>query len=87
MRRNSNSLERLTSQSAACFARPSAGGADGGETRGSDARAGGVGGKHDAWLTDYVKDPKAKNPRSKMPKMQLTDEQLHAVVGYLETLK
>jgi cytochrome c oxidase subunit II len=48
----------------------------------------GVGKKHDAaWLTEYLKDPKSKNPQSKMPKIQLTDEQLRAVVDYLGTLK
>jgi mono/diheme cytochrome c family protein len=48
----------------------------------------GVGGKHDeAWLRDYLKDPKSKNPNAKMPKMSLSDDDLSAVVTYMLSLK
>ncbi|MFI5363989.1 MAG: c-type cytochrome [Candidatus Binatia bacterium] len=48
----------------------------------------GVGGKRDeAWLHDYLKDPKSKNPNAKMPKMSLSDDDLSAVVTYMLSLK
>lgn len=47
-----------------------------------------VGSKRDeAWLRDYLKDPKSKMPNAKMPKFSLSDEDFNAVVGYLLTLK
>ena len=48
----------------------------------------GVGSKRDAaWIKAYIKDPKAKDPNAKMPKMMLGDDDLDAVAGYLMTLK
>jgi mono/diheme cytochrome c family protein len=48
----------------------------------------GVGSKHDeAWFKEYIKDPKSKNPTSKMPKASLTDEELNAVAAYVAGLK
>jgi mono/diheme cytochrome c family protein len=39
------------------------------------------------WLDHWIADPKAYNPDSAMPKMQLTDAERHAIVAYLLTLK
>lgn len=47
----------------------------------------GVGKKHEAWLTAYLKDPKSKKPDGKMPKMPLSDADLAALVPYLATLE
>lgn len=48
----------------------------------------GVGSKMDeAALKTYIKDPKSKNPQSKMPKASLTDEELNAVASYIASLK
>lgn len=48
----------------------------------------GVGSKHDAaWLKEYLKNPKSKNPQAKMPALKLTDEERDAVVQYLLSLK
>jgi cytochrome c2 len=48
----------------------------------------GVGTKRDeAWLRAYFKDPKAKIPESKMPKLTLSDDDWNAVVAYMLTLK
>jgi mono/diheme cytochrome c family protein len=48
----------------------------------------GIGSKHDAvWLKEYLRDPKSKNPRTKMPALKLTDEERDAVVQYLLSLK
>lgn len=48
----------------------------------------GVGSKRDeAWLRAYFKDPKSKVPGAKMPKMNLTDEEWDALVGYMLSLK
>lgn len=48
----------------------------------------GVGAKRDeAWLKEYLKDPKSKMPNAKMPKVSLSDEEFNAVVAYLLTLK
>ncbi len=47
-----------------------------------------AGSKHDqAWIKEYIKDPKAKNPQSKMPKPSLTDDELNAVATYIASLK
>ncbi len=47
-----------------------------------------AGSKHDAaWLEAFIKDPKSKMPDSKMPKSSLTDDELKAVVAYMQTLK
>ena len=47
-----------------------------------------VGSKRDqAWLRDFLKDPKSKMPNAKMPKVSLSDEEFNAVVAYLLTLK
>ena len=47
-----------------------------------------AGSKHDeAWLRDFLKDPKSKVPTSKMPKVGLSDEELNQVVAYLLSLK
>ncbi len=47
-----------------------------------------VGSKRDvAWLRDYLKDPKSKLPTAKMPKLNLPDEDVNALVAYLLTLK
>jgi mono/diheme cytochrome c family protein len=48
----------------------------------------GVGAKHDeAWFKEYIKDPKSKNPQSKMPKATLSEEELNAVAAYISSLK
>jgi len=39
------------------------------------------------WLDRWIADPRAYNPDSAMPKVELTDAQRHAVVAYLLTLK
>lgn len=46
-----------------------------------------AGSKGEAYLKDYIKDPKAKKADSKMPKANLGDEDLGAVVSYLMGLK
>ena len=47
-----------------------------------------VGSKRDeAWLRDFLKDPKSKMPNAKMPKVSLSDEDLNAVVTYMLSLK
>ena len=47
-----------------------------------------AGSKHDAaWLEAYIKDPKSKMPEAKMPKVSLTDDEMTAVVAYMQTLK
>jgi mono/diheme cytochrome c family protein len=48
----------------------------------------GVGTKRDqAWLHEYLKDPKSKMPNAKMPKLSLAGDEFDAVVGYLLSLK
>jgi mono/diheme cytochrome c family protein len=48
----------------------------------------GIGSKVTAeWLDRWIADPKAYNPDSAMPKVELTDDERHAVVSYLLTLK
>jgi mono/diheme cytochrome c family protein len=48
----------------------------------------GVGSKRDAaWLKAYIADPKSKMPDAKMPKLNLSDDDLAAVVQYVQTLK
>ena len=43
-----------------------------------------VASKHDnAWLMAYLKDPKSKVPNAKMPKLNLSDDELTAVTTYL----
>jgi cytochrome c5 len=46
-----------------------------------------VGSKGEAYLKDYIKDPKSKKADAKMPKATLSDEDLSAVVSYLTGLK
>jgi len=46
-----------------------------------------VGAKGEAYIKEYVKDPKSKKADSKMPKANLSDEDLGAVVSYLMGLK
>jgi len=48
----------------------------------------GVAGSHDeAWLRGYITDPKSKKPDSKMPKVNLPDDDLNALVSYLKSVK
>ena len=48
----------------------------------------GVGGKRDAkWLKAYLSDPKSKIPTAKMPKYKYTDQDLEALVHYMQSLK
>jgi mono/diheme cytochrome c family protein len=48
----------------------------------------GVGTKRDAkWLKAYLADPKSQMPDAKMPKMNLSDQQLDDLVAYMLTLK
>ncbi len=47
-----------------------------------------VGAKRDAqWLRQIVKDPKADNPKSRMPPFQGSDADLDALTAYLRSLK
>ena len=47
-----------------------------------------VGAKRDeAWLRAYLKDPKSKMDKAKMPKLTLSDAEWDQVVAYLMTLK
>lgn len=39
-----------------------------------------------AGLTTWLKDPKAVNPKSKMPNLKLKDDDINALVDYLSTL-
>jgi len=39
------------------------------------------------WLDRWIADPKAYNPETAMPKVALTDDERHAIVAYLLTLK
>ncbi len=39
------------------------------------------------WLDRWIANPKEYNPDTAMPKLQLTDDERHAVVAYLLTLK
>ena len=48
----------------------------------------GVAASHDAaWLGGYITDPKSKKADSKMPKLSLPDDDLNAVVSYLQSVK
>ena len=48
----------------------------------------GVAAAHDdAWLRGYITDPKSKKADSKMPKVSLPDDDLTAVVSYLQSVK
>ena len=48
----------------------------------------GVASSHDeAWLRGYITDPKSKKADSKMPKVSLPDDDLNAVVSYLQSVK
>lgn len=48
----------------------------------------GIGSKVKAeWLDRWIADPKAYNPDTAMPKVSLKDEERHAIVAYLLTLK
>jgi mono/diheme cytochrome c family protein len=40
-----------------------------------------------AWLDAWIKNPKAYNADSAMPKVELTDDERHAIVAFLVTLK
>jgi cytochrome c551/c552 len=40
-----------------------------------------------AWLDRWIADPKTYNPTAAMPRVALTDDERHAVVAYLLTLK
>ncbi len=40
-----------------------------------------------AWLDAWIKNPKDYNPDSAMPKLELTDDERHAIVAYLSSLK
>jgi mono/diheme cytochrome c family protein len=40
-----------------------------------------------AWLDRWIANPKAYNPDSGMPKLDITDDERHAIVAYLLTLK
>jgi cytochrome c5 len=46
-----------------------------------------VAAKGEAFIKEYIKDPKSKKPDSKMPKAKLSDADLNAVVSYLMSLK
>lgn len=47
-----------------------------------------VGTKRDAaWLTKYLADPKAENPKNKMPAVKVKGQDLENLVAYLLTLK
>ena len=47
-----------------------------------------VGAERDAqWLRQIVKDPKADNPKSRMPPFQGSDADLDAMTAYLQSLK
>ena len=47
-----------------------------------------VGAKRDAdWLMRYLMSPKALIPKAKMPPVKATDEDMKALVAYLQTLK
>ncbi len=39
------------------------------------------------WLDRWIADPKAYNPETAMPKLELKDDERHAIVAYLLTLK
>ena len=48
----------------------------------------GMGAKHDAaWIKEYIADPKAKNDKSKMPKVTLSPEDADAIANYVSSLK
>ena len=49
--------------------------------------AAGIAENNRANLADWIKDPDHLKKGSLMPAMQLTDEQIHAVVAYLSTLQ
>jgi cbb3-type cytochrome oxidase cytochrome c subunit len=48
-----------------------------------------VGSKRDfLWLAKQIKDPKSHNPNSQMPPFpQISEGEIHALVGYLANLK
>ena len=63
-----------------------------GSAGGPMAKTGGAlddaGAKRDeAWLRAYLKDPKSKMDKAKMPKVSLSDADMDQVIGYLLTLK
>jgi cytochrome c2 len=61
---------------------------DGGKQADKGGSLDGVGSKHDrAWLEEYLQDPKAVLPESKMPKLKYPDEELKALVDYRLSLK
>ena len=53
------------------------------------SNAGGDSKHTELWLTDFIKDPKSKNPNSKMPPQgeRLKDEDMKKLTTYLLTLK
>lgn len=62
------------------------GGTVGPAARGPDLST--VGTRRDAqWLKTFLKDPKAANPKTKMMAFRGTDEELEALVAYLDSLK
>jgi cytochrome c2 len=61
---------------------------EGGKMAATGGPLDGVGAKRDAaWLKEYISDPKAKLPTSKMPKLKLAPQDLDDVVAFLGTLK
>jgi cbb3-type cytochrome oxidase cytochrome c subunit len=47
-----------------------------------------VGAKRDAqWLKAFMVDPKSLMPKSKHPKFRGSEEELEAIVAYMESLK
>jgi cytochrome c oxidase subunit II len=63
-------------------------GGEGGKMANLGGPLDGAASKHDtAWLKEYIADPKAKKPDSKMPKLQLSAPQIDDLIAYLQTLK
>ena len=47
----------------------------------------GVKARHDdQWLSRWLHDPRSVNPRARMPRLPMTDDQIKAVIEYLKTL-
>lgn len=38
------------------------------------------------WLSAYLRNPKAENPKNKMPPVRVTDADLRALIAYLRSL-
>ncbi|MCX5790465.1 MAG: c-type cytochrome [Elusimicrobia bacterium] len=45
-----------------------------------------LGNHDDAWLTKHFRDPQALSPGTGMPKLDLLDDEIHALVAYLDSL-